>query len=57
MAFHDRGSRQRDALRTLASQAETLAERSGNIRKVSEIARALCELAENLNEFKSRNLN
>lgn len=39
------GSRQHDALRTLASEAETLAEHSGNAHKVSEIARVLRELA------------
>jgi len=39
------GNRQREALQTLASEAETLAERSGNARKVGEIARVLRELA------------
>ncbi len=39
------GTRQRDALRNLATEAEALAARSSNSRKVSEIARVLRELA------------
>ena len=39
------GERQREALRTLASEAESLADRSRNARKVSEIAKVLRELA------------
>jgi hypothetical protein len=39
------GTRQREALRTLASEAEALASRSSNSRKVTEVARVLRELA------------
>lgn len=39
------GERQREALRTLASEAESLADRSRNARKLSEIAKVLRELA------------
>lgn len=39
------GNRQSEALQALASEAETLAARSGNARKVAEIARVLRELA------------
>lgn len=40
-----RGARQQSELRTLASEAEALSGRSGNARKVTEIARVLRELA------------